>query len=206
MEIPIPLLVTLYLIVLGPLKLIGPFARMTANADRTLERQIAIRAFASSTIISLVIAGLGGYLMSRLHLSAGTLAVAMGFFLAHWAVRNALAQTGQMSPPPPDQPSIRLAIFPVSIPVIIPPQGIALLVLSTDLQIETHFVNGLLLVIVLILAVMGLNWLCMLAARPLMKFPGPVFWEIFGRVVAVILSALALQIVIFGLRDLGIVA
>ncbi len=55
----------------------------------------------------------------------------------------------------------------------------------------------------LIVVVMFLNWLFMLAASSLMKFP--VFWIIVGRIVAVIVSALALQIIHFGLRDLGIV-
>lgn len=203
MEIPTTILITLYIILLGPLKVIVPFARTTANADRGLRRQIATRAAALSTVVSLVIAGLGGYVMSRFNLSVGVLTITMGFFMGHWAVRNALAQPVQGSPSP-DQPTTALAIFPVSIPMIIPPQGIALLVLSTDLLIETQFLDGPLFVAKLILAVMGLNWLFMLAAQSLMKFPGLAFWGIVGRIVAVIISAMALQIIFSGFRGLGL--
>jgi small neutral amino acid transporter SnatA (MarC family) len=152
-----------------------------------------------SMIISLVIAALGGFLMSRLNISVDTLAIVMGIFLGHWALQTALAQTV-----PPEQPTIEVAIFPVSLPVIIPPQGVALLVLSTEIELEAHAGYGLLLVMALIVVVMFLNWLFMLAAPSLMKFP--VIWIIVGRIVAVIVSALALQIILFGLRNLGIVA
>jgi multiple antibiotic resistance protein len=172
------------------------------NADRALQRQIAGRAFVLSTIISLVIAALGGFLMSRLNMSVGTLAIVMGFFLGHWALQTALTQNTQTAPP--EQPTIEVAIFPISLPVIIPPQGIALLVLSTDIELEAHAGYGLLFVMALIVVVMFLNWLFMLAASSLMKFQ--VFWIIVGRIVAVIVSALALQIILLGLRNLGIVA
>lgn len=201
MEISITHLATLYMIVLGPLKVIGPFALTTLNADRALQRKIAGRAFGLSTVISLVIAALGGFLMSRLNMSVGTLAIAMGIFLGHWALQTALAQNTQTSPP--ERPTIEVAIFPVSLPVIIPPQGVALLVLSTEIELEAHAGYGLLLVMALIVVVMLLNWLFMLAASSLMKFP--VFWIIVGRIVAVVVSALAMQIILFGLRDLGIV-
>ena len=201
MEISITHLATLYMIVLGPLKVIGPFAMTTLNADRALQRKIACRAFLLSTVISLVIAALGGFLMSRLNMSVGTLAIVMGIFLGHWALQTALAQNVQTTPP--EQPNIEVAIFPISLPVIIPPQGVALLVLSTDIELEAHAGYGLLLVMALIVLVMFLNWLFMLAAPSLMKFS--VFWIIVGRIVAVIVSALALQIILFGLRDLGIV-
>jgi multiple antibiotic resistance protein len=202
MEISIIHLATLFTIVLGPLKVIGPFAVTTRNADPALKRQIASRAFVLSTIISLVIAALGGFLMSRLNMSTGTLAIVMGFFLGHWSLQTALAKNAQAAPP--ELPTIDVAIFPISLPVIIPPQGVALLVLATDLELEAHAGYGLLLVMALIVVVMFLNWLFMLAAPWLMKFP--VFWIIVGRIVAVIVSALALQIIIFGLRNLGIVA
>ena len=155
MDISITHLATLYMIVLGPLKVIGPFAMTTLNADRALQRQIAWRAFLLSTVISLVIAALGGFLMSRLNMSVGTLAIVMGIFLGHWALQTALAQNVQTTPP--EQPNIEVAIFPISLPVIIPPQGVALLVLSTDIELEAHAGYGLLLVMALIVVVMLLN-------------------------------------------------
>ena len=203
MDTPLPFLVTVFVIVLGPFKLIAPFVRATANADPALTRKIARRAFAWATVTAFVIVGLGGYLMSRLELSNGAVWVTMGFFLAHWAVRNAVAEEGQ-GPPTSAEPSLQLAVFPVALPGIIPPHGIALLVLAGDLQIESGLVDDLLLY-GLILSVMGLNWLCMVGAGRLMRFPGPVPLAIASRVVAVILSASAVQVILRGLRALEIV-
>ena len=72
--------------------------------------------------------------------------------------------------------------------------------------LETQIVNRPLTIVILILVVMVLNWLFMLAIPSLMKFPGPGFWRVVSRVTGVIIAAMALQIILFGLRDLGIVS
>ena len=189
MQIEITILITMYIIMLGPFKVIGPYASMTANADLPLKRQIAFKATLISTIVSLLIAVFGGYVMSRFNMSVGVVAITMGLFLLHWAVSNALAQPGQ-SPPPPEKPTVKLAIFPIAMPGIIPPQGIALLVLSSDLLLDAKEINGLMIIIVLIVAVMVLNYLFMLTNTWLMKL-GVAFWTIFGRVLAVIYTTIA---------------
>ena len=68
MQIEITILITMYIIMLGPFKVIGPYASMTANADLPLKRQIAFKATLISTIVSLLIAVFGGYVMSRFNM------------------------------------------------------------------------------------------------------------------------------------------
>jgi len=205
MEIEIAVLMTLYGILLGPLKVLGPFAVTTAKADEQLMRRIAFRAFGLSTGISLLLAVVGGFLMSRLNLSVGTLAITMGAFMGHWAVTNALAPPSQSPPSPPDDPSIAMAVIPITTPAIIPPQGVALLELSSNLEIQAHSHYGLVLVVGVIVGVMLLNLLFMLYHRSLIKFTGAIFWQVLGRLLAVVLSAAALQIILGGCRELGIV-
>ena len=52
----------LFFVTLGPLKLIGPFAHATSTADAKAVRQVAIRAFALSTIcvVAVLVCGLVG--------------------------------------------------------------------------------------------------------------------------------------------------
>ena len=205
MEIQIAHLVMLYMILLGPLKLVAPFARATANADKALLRQIATRAAFVSTLVCVVVAGLGGFLMTRFHLSVGTLTIVMGAFLLQWAFVTALELPGPGAMTP-EEPTKALAVFPVSLPGIIPPQGLALLILSADLVIQANTGSDLFTVMTIILIVMGLNWLFMIATPFLMKGPGPVILAVLSRSFAVVIATIAVQIILFGLRDLGIVA
>jgi len=204
MEIQIAALVAMYMILLGPFKLVPVFARATAGADKALLRLIATQAVVISTLVCIVIAGLGGFLMTRFSMSVGTLSIVMGIFLFHWAFATALALPGPASTTP-EEPTKALAIFPVSMPGIIPPQGLALLVLSADLVVETNTGSGLLTVIAIILIVMGLNWLAMIATPFLLKGPGPLILGVLSRSFAVVIAAIAVQVILVGLRDLGIV-
>lgn len=204
MEIQIAHIVTLYAIVLGPLKVIGPFALSTAHADPILTRQIANKAFMMSLLITVIVAVVGGYLMSRFHLSVGNMSIIMAFFLANWAIDQALGK--QPSTPSPETPDISLAIMPITIPWIIPPQGVPMLVLSSSLVIEGYEAHSLYFVGALLLAIMVLNWVAMILAKPIVKFTGMIFWVIVLHVWSIIILGLAMYLFLYGLRDLGVLA
>ncbi len=59
MEIALSTIITMFIIMLGPVKLILPFAHATANADGALKREIALRAalWASGVALICLLAG-----------------------------------------------------------------------------------------------------------------------------------------------------
>ena len=202
MEVSTSILVTLYLIMLGPLKLITPYSLATAGAHNKLLSQIAFRATIVSVITAALIAILAGYLISRLNLSPGVLAITMGFYMLLWSFTNALGRVGD-DVPKTDELSIKLAYFPIAMPGIIPPHGVALLILSTVVQGGNWFEN-IQFTLMLIVIVMAINWLFMLVIPSLLKLTGIKFWKVLSRVVAVIMSVVSLQIILFGLKALEI--
>ncbi len=207
MEIPFAHLLTLYFILLGPLKVFGIYGQATAHADRALKFQIANTAVGLSTIVAVLLALLGGFLMTRFEIRFGTLAIIMGLFLANWAYGRSMGIPAKTeSIPDPENPNKLLAITPIALPGILPPQGVALLILSSGMVIEAGGMGqgGMLMVIGLIVGVMAINWVFFIFTEALMKFPGRLFWMLLSRSLGVVAAALSLQIMLFGLRDLGI--
>ncbi len=208
MDIPSAQLITLYFILLGPLKVFGIYGQAATHADRPLQLYIAHMSVAVATAVAIVLVLAGGFLMSRFDLSAGTLAVVMSVFLAHWAWGRSMgieAPTEKVSNP--ENPSKLLAISPIAFPGILPPQGVVLLILSSTMVIESDgFVRSdLLTVIGLVVGVMFINWISFLSVGALMKFPGRIFWMLLSRTLGVVAAALSLKILLFGLRDLGLI-
>ncbi len=66
---PINQVFTLLFIMLGPIKVIGPFVRLTGSADESLRRGIALRAFWISSIALVLAATAGQLLLGKWNLS-----------------------------------------------------------------------------------------------------------------------------------------
>jgi multiple antibiotic resistance protein len=206
MELPIGHLITLCFILLGPLKVFGIYGQATVHADRALRLRIANVSVILATFVCVLLAGLGGFLVSRFELSIGALAIVMGIFLGHWAWGRAMGINAPAEKVPnPEEPTKALAITPIAFPGIVPPQGVALLVLSSTMAFEAHEQSELLTVIAILLGVMAVNWIFFVSATALMKFPGLLFWMLLSRTLGVVAAVLALQIILFGFRDLGII-
>jgi small neutral amino acid transporter SnatA (MarC family) len=152
--------------------------------------------------------GIGG--LSKCHSALipliGALAIVMGIFLGHWAWGRAMGINAPAEKVPnPEEPTKALAITPIAFPGIVPPQGVVLLVLSSTMAFEAHEQSELLIVIAILLGVMAVNWVFFISATVLMKFPGLLFWMLLSRTLGVVAAVLALQIILFGFRDLGII-
>jgi multiple antibiotic resistance protein len=208
MEIPIALLISLYFILLGPLKVFGIYGKATAHADKSLALSIANASVILATVVAVLMVVIGGFLMSRFNLSVGTLAIAMSVYLGHWAWGKSMGiESKREDVPNPENPTKASAITPIAFPGILPPQGMVLLILSSTMVIETEgFVRSDMWTIIgLIVGVMVLNWIFMVSVGALMKFPGRIFWMLASRSLGVVAFALSVQILLFGLRDLGII-
>ena len=135
MDVGFSALITMYMIMVGPIKLILPFAHATANADRPLRRKIALKTTLWGGGVAVICLLLGDFVVEKFLLSEGTLMIAISLFLAAFAY--SLAHAGDPArtkgaSPPPEAPTTELAVIPLAFPGVIPPQGFGLLVLSTQ--------------------------------------------------------------------------
>ena len=179
-------IITILFLTIGPLKIIPPFAKLTANADAKLKNRLAFRGFWISTVTIVAVALIGQGMVANYRVSVSALLTAAGLVIAIAAMRSIMAQYGkkQDSTPQPESPSLSMAISPLSFPTILPPYGIAtvLLIMIVGKRVGTD-VN---LILGIIVGYMVLNLICMLFARGILKVFKPAILNVFAIVLSVI--------------------
>lgn len=118
---------TFLFLMLGPFKIIAPFAKMTSNATPELTRQLAIRAIIFSSLALLLAAILGENILSKYGIPLPVLSMSGGIILFLVALLNVIKQFGTIEKhdeniPPP---TLNMAMSPLAFPTIVTPYGIA---------------------------------------------------------------------------------
>jgi len=204
---PFPLahVFTFLVLMLGPFKIIGPFAKVTKGADAALTRRIAVQAILFSTIALLIAAFAGEYILNKYTIPLPILALTAGIILFLVALQNTLNQFGSKTSASEastvSPPTLQQALTPIAFPTIVTPYGIAALVVflafSSDLSAQ-------LMIGLVVLVIMLLNLVVMLNVWRI----GPVLniaLAVIGAVIGVIQVALGLQIINNSLKALGII-
>jgi multiple antibiotic resistance protein len=196
-------LFALLFMMMGPIAAMPIFAMLTQGADATLTRQIAARTcfFAA---ISVAVAALLGYgVLTGWGASPASLVIAAGLLLLLASLRQALAPASAPSPPPgpPPPPSIAIALSPLAFPLIVTPPAIGVLIIFTAYFRET---GHQLAILGIGLAVVALDYLAMLVAKPVVRWVGHVPLRILGAVFGVLQVALAVEFIISGILRAGL--
>ena len=204
-QFPLAQVFTFLFLMLGPFKIIGPFAKITKGADARLTRQIAVRATVFAALALLIAAFLGETFLSKYGIPVPVLALSAGIILFLVALKGVLEQ---FAPPeshdelaaPPAAPAMKLALSPLAFPAIVTPYGIAALVvfLALSQSVEARLTVG-----AVVVAIMVLNLIVMLVTKRLLPVLGLVL-PILGAVLGVVQVALGLQIINSSLRALGV--
>jgi multiple antibiotic resistance protein len=193
---------TFLFLMLGPIKVIGPFARITQRADPWLAHRMALRAIVFSSLALLLAAFVGQTFLLRFDMPVPVLALAGGIVLFLVALQGILQQ---FTPPARSEgeavaPTLSMAITPVAFPTIVTPYGIAALIIFITVSPDTQ---RKLTIGAILLGIMLLDLVAMLLARHLLHFLG-VFLQIFGAVLGIIQVALGLQIILNSLQKLWV--
>jgi multiple antibiotic resistance protein len=195
----------IFFLTLGPLKAIGPFARVTRGADPALCRSLAWRATSIATVIVLAVALLGAVILKNWRVSVPAIIIAGGLILFLQALQMIMEPPAAPSPPPPDddrQPlSLALANFPLAIPALVTAPGLTAIV--AFMAIAAVDLTQKVLVIALLLLIMALNLLALLNVRLIFQYISPTILLVVGWVMAVLQAALAAQYIINALIRLG---
>ena len=205
---------TFLFLMIGPLKVIGPFAKMTAGWDPGLKRRLAFQAIAIAAVGAVAAATLGSRLLQKWGISLGALLLTTGIVLFLVAIRIVMQQyesheqTEQTDHPGtvarPPSPGA-LAFSPLAFPTIITPYGAALLILLMTLRSgQTTILLGIIGIAGLVLV---LDLVAMLTAERILTTPAvrPAL-GILASVLSVLQVALGVQAIVDGLRLLGVPA
>lgn len=198
---------TYFLVMLGPMKLLGPFYRLTQPMELARSRKLATRAALLATLGGLVCVTIGRDILDKWSISLPALLLAAGLVLLLAALRDVLAQS-----PIPEAPANRdvagsgvsanLAFTPIAFPYILPPYGAAALIL---LAAAANNGAEFFLILGIFVLVMVLDLAAMWFVRPLLKYgAGPL--GLLGAVLGVLQVALAIQLLLVSARMLHLVS
>jgi multiple antibiotic resistance protein len=195
---------TLFFITLGPIKIVGPFAQVTRDMDEAKMKAIAVRTFAIALIAAIGGGFLGAVLVDnwQISLAAVTLAGGVIFFLIGLRLILEQYQPSRAAPPPLQGEPMAVALRH-AFPTVVTPYGIAAVI---ALLANSPDARRTAIIVAMVFGVMVTNLLAMLYVRRIMGGITVLVLQILGAVLGVLQVALAVQIMIRGLRMLGVLA
>ncbi len=202
-SMPISQIFTYFMVMLGPIKIIAPFVKISHGLDATAARKLAVKGFFFACLAGIAAATLGQNTLAKWDVGLPALLIAAGLVLLLVALKSVLSQYEQpIRIPPGDNPQSSakmLALSPLAFPTIITPYGIAAFILiNTAVPSEQNIE-----IYKIFLEVMVLNLVAMLFAQPIIKYLSTVL-TILGAVLGVLQVALAVQMIILAFRILGV--
>ena len=204
--IDLDLVITLLLLLLigiGPKIALVPFLEKTKAFPPEQQRAIGRRMVITAVAAAVVVFFTGALLLRLLHITPGAVAVAGGIILALLAVRMALGPGDEVvhevaAPADPD----KLAVYPLAVPYLFNPVGITVLIIASE---SAGSVAASALVLGLVLLVGAFDYLIFSNIDKVAKRINPTSLVVSEIVFGVLLTAVAVQLFVLGLRLLGII-
>lgn len=194
---------------IGPLDAAAIFAALTVTGTPQHRRSMAVRGTLIATVILVVFALVGEFLLAKLGISLAALRTAGGILLLLIAIELVFARSsgGTSTTDEEAQEAISrqdISVFPIATPVIAGPgaMGAAILLMANtegDLKLQAVVIASL-LVIMLFTAV------ALLLAGKIHRLLGVTGMQVISRIMGVLLSALAVQFIFDGIEQSGIFA
>jgi multiple antibiotic resistance protein len=198
---------TTFFATVGPLDVAAMFAAMTPRASARVKRAMAVRGTLIATIVLVTFALIGDLVLASLGISLEALRIAGGILLLLIGIDMVFARTsGGTSTTDDEAKEARtkqdISVFPLATPLIAGPgaMGAAILLMADaegDLKLQGIVLGSL-------LALMLLTLILLLLAGKVQRLLGVTAMHVISRVFGVLLSALAVQFVIDGIRQSGL--
>lgn len=194
---------TILFMLIGPIKLIPTFSGLMKGADIRFKRDVAIKAALTASVLCAFTALGGGSILAKYNISLDALRIAGGLVLLLAALQVIFHKAPPPSPRPDNATAIQLAVSPVAMPMIVPPAGIAAILIGMTLAQQNP---GLGLAFAVCLAIMmALDLLVMLFIDRIMKPGLMVVLSLLGFVLIFVQAALAIEVILNGLKGLGVI-
>ena len=192
------------LIGIGPKIALVPFLEATKEMPEATKRRVLRKMLTTATTVAVLLLILGGLLTRLLHFSPGALGVASGIILLIIAVTMVL---GPRDPDGETQPAehtdpMRLAVFPLAVPYLLNPAGIVVLVTASA---EASTVAVLAVVVGVLIVVLALDAVVFRWAVRVSSHLDASRMLVTEKVFGFLLAALAVQLALNGLSDVGVI-
>jgi multiple antibiotic resistance protein len=190
------------LVILDPPGTAALFAAMTPRASVPERRRQALRAVGIALLVLLGFTLGGAWLLRAMGIGLPAMKVAGGLLLFLMAADMVMGRHLLRASPEEEQAAVReedISVFPLAIPLLAGPGAMtSMVLLHEEAGGDAWRLAGVLAALVVAL---GLTLLCLLAAGRVGRLLGATGANVIGRVLGVLLAALAAQIALEGLRE-----
>jgi multiple antibiotic resistance protein len=199
---------TTFFATISPISVSAMFAALTVTADAKTRRTMAIRGTVIAACILMCFALLGEYLLTGLGISLAALRISGGILLLLIGIdkvfarsSNGASTTREEQEEAEDKEDI--SVFPLATPLLAGPGTMgATILLMSDVR---DSVSHQLIVMGAIMAILLITLAALLSASKLQKLLGVTGMHVVGRVMGVLLAALAVQFILDGIRQSGLI-
>jgi small neutral amino acid transporter SnatA (MarC family) len=194
----------LLLIGVGPKIALVPFLDLTADMPAAIKGRVVRKMLTTAVAAAVLLLVLGGLLTRLLHFSTGALSIASGIILLVISVSMVLGQPGsdadnsQLKGKDPMQ----LAVFPLAVPYLLNPAGIVVLVTASA---EAASFGVFAVVVGALAIVIALDAVVFRWANRVSDHLNENRMLLTEKVFGFLLAALAVQLALDGLSDLGVI-
>jgi MarC family membrane protein len=194
----------LLLIGIGPKIALVPFLELTEGLDGATKARVMRKMLTTAAVVAAILIILGEVLRKLLHFSTGSLAIAGGIILlvisASMVLRSDEPNVDARSTEARDP--MRLAVFPLAVPYLLNPTGIVVLVILSS---EAKSLPTLALALGLLAAVLAIDVVVFRWANRVSDHMDENRMLVTEKVFGFLLAALAVQLMLNGLDDLGLI-
>jgi multiple antibiotic resistance protein len=186
-----------FFFLLTPFFALSMFLTLTKEHSITKKRRLAIQVTGAVILVCLIMYFFGGYVFKVFGITVDAFRVGAGGLLFLSAV--SLVRTKSKTPPTKDQPKEDdIAVVPLATPIIVGPATIGtIIVFGNEVTSKTELFSGL---ISLLLAILSIGAL-LFVASDIERLLGKKGINILSKMVGLILSALAAQMILTGLKN-----
>jgi multiple antibiotic resistance protein len=199
---------TTFFATISPISVSAMFAALTVTADAKMRRTMAIRGTVIAACILMGFALLGEYLLTGLGISLAALRISGGILLLLIGIDKVFARASNgasTTREEQEEAEIKedISVFPLATPLLAGPGAMgATILLMSDVK---DSVSHQLIVMGAILAILLITLAALLSASKLQKLLGVTGMHVVGRVMGVLLAALAVQFILDGIRQSGLI-
>jgi small neutral amino acid transporter SnatA (MarC family) len=194
----------LLLIGIGPKIALVPYLDATSALDASTKARVTRKMLTTAAGVAVLLVVFGEVLTQLLHFSTGSLSIAGGivlFVIAASMIRgpaNASAPTEDVHAVDP----MRLAVFPLAVPYLVNPAGFVILVTASG---DAGSAGHLGIVVGVVALVLALDVVVFRWANRLSDHLDESRMLVTEKVFGLLLAALAVQLVLNGLHDSGVI-
>jgi multiple antibiotic resistance protein len=181
-------------VIMDPVGLVPVFIAMTARLTPAQRRRAAVRAALAAGALMIGFALIGRFLLEYLHVSVEALSISGGLLLLLVALEMLRGLDS------PDAESEDVALVPLATPLVAGPGAIATIIVLVRQNTEAAERLGVGVGLLLALATVGL---ALFGAQWLARVLPESFVSLLTRVFGLLLSAIAVQLVVDGIRGLS---